>query len=159
MPIKGWHEGERAVHTQLGFTDAVKTSYKHTTDYMPEQHQVFHTSNVPFFPVTILDETGRPWGSIFAGKGGEIGFVKSPDESSLDMDLVTWEGDPLLGMVKGWNRGGDKVLMAGIGVELSSRRRNKFAGWIESFSIDENDTTNVHLKIHVDSALGYVHIA
>ena len=125
---------------------------------MPERHQVFHTYNVPFFPVTILDEIGRPWGSIFAGKGGEIGFVKSPDESSLDMDLVIWEGDPLLGMVNGWNRGEYKALMAGIGVELSSRRRNKFAGWIESFSVDENDTTNVHLQMHVDSALGYVYV-
>ena len=87
-----------------------------------------------------------------------MGFVKSPYESSLDMDLVTWEGDPLLGIVNGWNRREDNVLVAGIGVELSSRRRNKFAGWIESLSVDEDDKTNVHLQMHVNNALGYVYV-
>lgn len=154
--IKGWHQGERAVHTKLGFADEVRMSYKATKTYMSEQHQVFHTSNVPFFPATILDEGGRPWGSVFAGKGGEIGFVKSPNETSLSMDLVTWEGDPLLRIIRGW--GDDEILVSGIGVELSTRRRNKFAGQIESFSLDRCDEASVHLEMKVDSALGFVQI-
>lgn len=121
---------------------------------MPEQHQTFHTSNVPFFPVTLLDEIGRPWGSIFVGKGGEIGFVKSSNETSLSMDLASWEGDPLLRIAGGWRD--EKALMAGIGVELSTRRRNKLAGRIESFSLDKNNTTGVHLEMHVNSTLGFV---
>lgn len=44
--------------------------------------------------------------------------------------------------------------MAGIGVELSTRRRNKLAGRIESFSLDKNNTTGVHLEMHVNSAVG-----
>jgi len=155
--LKGWHQGERILHSKLGFGNEVRMSYTHISSYMPEQHRAFHTSNIPFIPVTILDEDGRPWGSVFAGKEGEIGFVKSSDEYSMSMDLATWEGDPLLSGLRG--RKGEKgtVLVAGIGIELSTRRRNKFAGWIESFSI-ENNLTDVHLKMHVNQALGFVQV-
>ena len=130
-------------------------SYTYISSYMPEQHRVFHTSNVPFFPVTILDKSGRPWGSVFAGKGGKIGFVKSPDEGSMSMDLASWEGDPLLENLKNRKDEEGRMLVAGIGIELSTRRRNKFAGWIESSPV-ENSTTDVHLELHVSQSLGFV---
>lgn len=155
--LKGWHRGERALHHKLGFGDEVRMSYTLISSYMPEQHRVFHTSNLPFIPVTVLDESGRPWGSVFAGKGGEIGFVKSPDECSMSMDLALWEGDPLLKNLGGRKDEKGRVLVAGIGIELSTRRRNKFAGWIESSSV-ENNTTDVHLKMHVNQAIGFVRI-
>ena len=132
-------------------------NYTYISSYMPEQHRVFYTSNLPFIPATILDESGRPWGSIFAGKGGEIGFVKSPDESSMSMDLVSWEGDPLLKYLGVRKDEKGRVLVAGIGIEISTRRRNKFAGWIENSSVEEN-ATNVHLKVHVNQAIGLVRI-
>jgi hypothetical protein len=155
--LKGWHRGERAIQRKLGFGDEVRMSYAMVGSYMSEQHRVFHTSNIPFIPVTILDESGRPWGSVFAGKGGEIGFVRSPDERSMSMDLVSWEGDPLLENLGGRKDEKGRVLVAGIGIELSTRRRNKFAGWIESSST-KHDATDVHLKLHVNQALGYVQI-
>jgi len=127
--------------------------YTSIGSYMPEQHRVFHTSNIPFLPVTILDESGRPWGSVFAGRGGEIGFIESPDESSMRMDLASWEGDPLLRNLGDQKDEKGRVLMAGIGVELSTRRRNKFAGWIESSSVNAD---NVHLKVHVNQVIGFV---
>ena len=130
-------------------------SYTYISSYMPEQHRVFHTSNIPFFPVTILDGSGRPWGSVFAGKGGEIGFVKSPDECSMLMDLASWEGDPILENLGGRKDENGRILVAGIGIELSTRRRNKFAGWIESSSV-ENSSTDVHLELHVNQSLGFV---
>jgi len=129
-------------------------SYTYISSYLPEQHRAFHTSNVPFFPVTILDESGRPWGSVFAGKGGETGFVKSPDEGSMTMDLASWEGDPLLENLRNQKDEKGKMLVAGIGIELSTRRRNKFAGWIESSPI-ENGVTDVHLELHVNQSLGF----
>jgi len=153
--LKGWHQGERAIQHKLGFGDAVRMNYTGVSSYMPEQHRVFHTSNTPFIPVTILDESGRPWGSVFTGKGGEIGFVRSSDESSMAFDLVSWEGDPLLRDLKGRKDEKGRVLVAGIGIELPTRRRNKFAGWIESSSIGSN-STDVHLKMHVSQALGFV---
>lgn len=151
--LKGWHQGERALQGKLGFGDAVRMNYTYITSYMPEQHRVFHTSNIPFIPVAILDEDGRPWSSVFAGKAGEVGFVKSSDEYSMSIDLVTWEGDPLLRGLKGRRDEIGRVLMAGVGVELSTRRRNKFAGWVESSSIDGS---SVHLNIHVNQAVGCV---
>lgn len=153
--IKGWHQGERALQSKLGFNDAVRMSYTYITPQMPEQHRVFHTSKLPFIPVTILDESGRPWGSVFAGKGGEIGFVKSVDESSMSMELASWEGDPLLRNLDGRKDEEGRLLLAGIGVELSTRRRNKFAGWIESSSVAKN-ATDVCLKVRVTQAIGFV---
>lgn len=123
--------------------------------YLPEQHRAFHTTNLPFIPVTILDESGRPWGSIFTGKGGEIGFAKSPDEFSMSMDLVLWEGDPLLKNLGGRKDERGRVLLAGIGIELPTRRRNKFAGWIEKSSLGDN-TTDVHLELRVNQTVGFV---
>ena len=130
-------------------------NYTYISSYMPEQHRVFHTSNLPFIPVTILDKSGRPWGSVFAGKGGKIGFVKSSNERSMSMDLETWEGDPLLRNLECQKDEEGRVLVAGIGIELSTRRRNKFAGWIDSSSIKGN-TTDVHLEIQVNQAIGSV---
>jgi len=127
--------------------------YTSIGSYMPEQHRVFHVSNISFLPVTILDESGRPWGSVFVGRGGEVGFIESPDESSMRMDLASWEGDPLLMNLGGQKDEKGRVLMAGIGIELSTRRRNKFAGWIESSSVN---TTDVHLKVYVGQVIGFV---
>lgn len=154
--LKGWHQGERTIQSKLGFGDEIRMSYTLNRSYMPEQHRAFHTSNIPFIPVTTLDENGRPWGSVITGKGGEVGFVKSADERSLPMDWVPWEGDPLLRNLGGqWKDEKGRVLAAGIGIELSTRRRNKFAGWIESSSVG-NSTADVHLKMHVNQALGFV---
>lgn len=156
--IKGWHQGERAIQYKLGFGDEVRMRYTSVRPYMPEQHRVFHTSNLPFIPMTILDKSGRPWGSVFAGKGGEIGFVKSSDEVSMSMDLVSWKGDPLLRNLRDRRKGKKgRALVAGIGIELPTRRRNKFAGWIQSSSIASN-TTDVHLKMHINQTLGFVKI-
>ena len=107
--------------------------------------------------MTILDESDRPWGSVFAGKGGEIGFVKSSDEVSMSMDLVSWKGDPLLRNLRDRKDEKGRALVAGIGIELPTRRRNKFAGWIQSSSI-ANNTTDVHLKLHINQTLGFVKI-
>ena len=128
--------------------------YTHISSYMPERHRVFRTSNVPFFPVTILDESGRPWGSVFAGKGGETGFVKSPDEGSMSMDLASWEGDPLLENLRGQK---GRMLVAGIGIELPTRRRNEFAGWAESSPV-KSSATDFHLEMHVNQSLGFVSV-
>jgi len=57
--------------------DEVRMIYTYINPYMPEKYRVFHTSNIPFLPVTILGESGRPWGSIFAGKEGKTRFVRS----------------------------------------------------------------------------------
>lgn len=121
------------------------------------EHQEFHTTRLPFIPVTTLDSEGRPWGSIFAGAQGKPGFIESPDDYTISMDLALWVGDPFVRNFKLWTgQDGEKILVAGIGIEFPTRRRNKFAGSIKEVSADLE-----HLKfgitVDVNQAIGYRH--
>lgn len=135
--LNGWHPGELAIQRKLGFADAVRDHWSIVGNFMPEQHRIFHTSNLPFIPVTILDDKGRPWASIVSGSTGSIGFVKSPDAQTLSVFARLWEGDPLLDSIRTWislkgrqDITSERFLTAGLGIEFLTRRRNKFAGHI-----------------------------
>ncbi|KAI0059565.1 hypothetical protein BV25DRAFT_1860144 [Artomyces pyxidatus] len=155
--LRGWHPGEVAIQRKLAFDQASATSWMHITNYMDEQHRVFHTTRLPFIPVTTLDADGRPWTSILAGADGKPGFVRSPNETQLVIKARAWDGDPwvenLEPLLSGQRRGEDeKILAAGIGIEFSTRRRNKFAGWItEARKAGERD---YQLELHVNQAIG-----
>ena len=134
--LHGWHPGELTIQRRLGFANAVTDGWSRISNFMPEQHRLFHTSDLPFIPITTLDEEGRPWASIVAGPTGELGFVKSPDSRTLSIHTRLWEGDPLSDTAKVWvdQKGRkptrERFLTAGLGIEFSTRRRNKFAGSI-----------------------------
>ena len=136
MPgISGWHPGETTIQAKLGFATAVSPSWRAIENQMREQHRIFHTSNLPFIPVTVIDRDGRPWAGIAAGKDGEIGFVRGPDLKTLVFGVRVWKGEPLGELLSDWVDGtgsvtGERELMAGLGIEFSTRRRNKFAGFI-----------------------------
>ncbi|KAJ5898770.1 hypothetical protein N7495_003514 [Penicillium taxi] len=156
--LHGWHPGEITIQRKLGFDKAVTNSWSHIRDFMPDQHRLFYTSNLPFIPITTLDEEGRPWASIVAGTAGELGFVKSPDSRTLSIHTRLWEGDPFLNTAKAWiDQGHQKVLSerfltAGIGIELSTRRRNKFAGPIRS--VQRLTDSDYQINVEVIEAMG-----
>ncbi|KAJ5387001.1 hypothetical protein N7509_009542 [Penicillium cosmopolitanum] len=136
VALHGWHPGEVAIQRHLGFADAVSDSWPIVARSMPDQHRLFHTSNLNFIPVTTIDKHGRPWASIMAGPGGEIGFVTSPSRQTLSIVARLWDGDPILETVAAWMKDSgiyetDSHLIAGLGIEFSTRRRNKFAGRID----------------------------
>lgn len=147
--LHGWHRGERAIQEKLGFAEAVTMAYTLIKGEMPDQHREFHTTRLPFIPVVTLDAQGRPWTSIFAGHSGEPGFASSPTPSRLDMDIRVWNGDPFLENAKLFD--GKRMLIAGIGIEFSTRRRNKFAGYITHM---EQLGDTFHLKTIVNEAIG-----
>ena len=128
--VAGWHHGERAIQKKLGFDGPATYGWKMIKAEMPEQHRTFHTTRLPFIPVTSLDDRGRPWGSILAGAEGNLGFASSTSLTSLDFHTRLWDGDPFLENIK--SRTDSGMLIAGIGVEFSTRRRNKFAGYVTS---------------------------
>lgn len=132
--LNGWHKGERAIQEKLGFREAVSQSWTQIEGEMPEQHRNFYSKCLPFIPVTTLDSMGRPWSSILAGPGGEIGWASSETYDRLFMRAVVWDGDPLKANADYHTHVGSqrKMLIAGIGVEFSTRRRNKFAGSVEA---------------------------
>jgi hypothetical protein len=157
--LNGWHKGERAIQQKLGFHGAVSQSWTQIAGEMPEQHRRFHSMSLPFIPVTTLDSMGRPWSSILAGSGGEIGWVSSETYDQLSMRVKVWDGDPLKANAEYYATSTDgsqkKMLIAGIGVEFSTRRRNKFAGWVKAI---EEQGALFDICTSVNQAIGYVNI-
>lgn len=157
--LHAWHPGEVAVQRRLGFADAVSHRWRNITNYMPEQHRLFHTHNLHFIPITTIDAHGRPWASIVAGPTGDIGFVKSPNHQALSITARLWDGDPLGDTAAAWIAreppdvdASERFLTAGLGIEFSTRRRNKFAGRIEDVSQAGNSC--IQFDINVNEALG-----
>ncbi|EKM50229.1 uncharacterized protein PHACADRAFT_188542 [Phanerochaete carnosa HHB-10118-sp] len=147
--LQGWHRGERSIQQKLGFAGPMSMAYTWIDGEMDEQHREFHTTRLPFIPVTTLDNQHRPWTSIFAGSTGEPGFVSSPSWNRLDMEIKVWEGDPFWENHEHFD--GEKMLAAGIGIELSTRRRNKFAGHIFAMRQKKDQ---FRLKLIVNQAIG-----
>ncbi|KAJ5324649.1 hypothetical protein N7476_003249 [Penicillium atrosanguineum] len=156
--LHGWHPGELSIQRKLGFANAVTDGWSRISNFMPEQHRLFHTSNLPFIPIATLDEEGRPWASIVAGPTGEVGFVKSPDSQTLSIHTRLWEGDPLLDTAKAWidqkrrKAPRERFLTAGLGIEFSTRRRNKFAGTIRG--VRRWSDSEYQIDVDVIEALG-----
>lgn len=152
--LNGWHRGERIIRKKLGFdkTPGVADAWSWIEGEMPEQHSTFYTTRLHFLPVCILDEEGRPWSSVLAGKGGKIGFVRHPRYNTLAIQAQLWEGEPFKKYLKAVEQNQGSTLIAGIGVEISTRRRNKFAGHILK-EVVKGDTVN--LELVVNEAIGF----
>ena len=151
-PINGWHEGERSIQQKMGYAGVMSQAWTRIAPEMPEEHQVFYTTRLPFIPVTTIDDKQRPWSSILAGPDGQPGFATSRHAGELTLNAHVWEGDPFPQNVAAASSGGP-VLIAGIGVEFSTRRRNKFAGYIETL---ETDGPTLRVRSVVNEAIGYV---
>ncbi|KAJ5088912.1 hypothetical protein N7456_012528 [Penicillium angulare] len=157
--LEGWHPGQITLQHRFGFADAVSDRWTNVAKFMPEQHRIFHTSNLRLIPITTFDEDGRPWASILTGERGSIGFIKSPDPQRLMITAHLWDGDPFRDTASAWKKGGlstrgnaDRFLTAGLGIEFSTRRRNKFAGQI--MGIYQLTESTWKLEINVNQALG-----
>lgn len=146
----GWHAGELAIQQRLGFAPAVRMAWEVISDELPPEHRTFHSTRLHFLPLTTLDHEGRPWVSILAPTDGmpDTGWVTSPSRRELTVRCRLSEGDPIKENIV---EAGD-FLVAGLGVELSTRRRNKFAG--AAVAIVEEDELSMHIR--VDEALGNV---
>ncbi|KZV92281.1 hypothetical protein EXIGLDRAFT_614631 [Exidia glandulosa HHB12029] len=143
---RSWHPGELAIQRRLGYDEAMAGIWAAVDPFMPEQHQIFHATRLHFLPLAVLDDRGRPWTGIACGPDGQRGFVHVRNESSVRIDALTWPGDPLheFQLDPG-------ALVAGLGIEVSTRRRNKFAGHIMS-SLRRDG--GLLLDLNVDQALG-----
>lgn len=157
--LNGWHKGERTIQEKLGFHGAVSQSWTQIQGELPEQHRNFYSTCLPFIPITTLDSMGRPWSSILAGPDGEIGWASSETYDQLSMRAKVWDGDPLKANadyhVNTTDASQRKMLIAGIGVQFSTRRRNKFAGLVKTI---ENQGGLLDICTSVDEAIGYFQI-
>jgi len=79
-------------------------------------------------------------------------FISSPTDVSLTVRAHLWPGDPIIQNFRSAQlHHGKPPLISGIGVEVSSRRRNKFGGHISDVSFQDLD---VDLTLTVTQALG-----
>lgn len=115
---------------------------------LPMQHRLFHARNIAFLPLAIKDADGRVWTSLLA-RDGVPGFIDSPDPSHLDIEAKIWRGDPAARVFSGPQQR-EGQLVAGVGVELNSRRRNKFAGLA---SVTRHEDI-LKLSVSITEALG-----
>ena len=154
--VNGWHHGEEMIHEKLGLSDVTRMSYLTIQSFLPEQHQTFYSHNLHFMPLTTLDSQGRPWVSLLSGTDGKPGFIQSPTEAKLVMDLKLWPGDPFIRNLELEDPSSiehsKKILSAGIGIEFSTRRRNKFAGRIDG--IRKTSELTYQIQLSVNQAIG-----
>ncbi|RXW14497.1 hypothetical protein EST38_g11357 [Candolleomyces aberdarensis] len=157
--LNGWHPGERAMQHKMGYDKApgVGEMWRYIYGEMTDQHRKFHTSNLHFLPVVTLDKAGRPWSSILTGEDGTIGWITPAQRaaSTLVLRPRVWEGDPFWENTDQFDArdDGEGMLIAGIGVEVSTRRRNKLAGKIKR--LERNDESRkIMFDVRVDEATG-----
>ena len=115
-----FHAGEKAVQERLGVSDIEDWARKVVRDHLPDEHRAFHTA-LPYLVVAARDEAGRPWVSLLCGRNG---FITSPDPGALVIDAAPGLGDAL---AHAFVPGADIGIL---GIELSSRRRNRLNGRI-----------------------------
>ncbi len=121
-----YHGGEIAVQEQAGVRKVADRLSQMIRPFMPDQHRAFFEM-LPFVVVGLTDERGRPWSTLCAG---DPGFIRSPDDVTLRITSA-----PLLARELGLQvRSGDKIGL--LGIELSTRRRNRMNGVIADAGAD-----------------------
>lgn len=135
-----FHEGERRlqarVHPALPGRMA-RTAEVALRDFMPEQHREFF-SLLPTLIFGSVDDHGRPWASMLAGRPG---FVTSPDPVTLQVNARPAPGDPLAQALR------QNAQVGILGLQPETRRRNRMNGRV-TFLQDGGFT------IHVEQSFG-----
>ena len=118
-----FHAGEQTIQSLAGVRDRMERKGRAVIrDYMPEQHQAFFAA-LPFMVVGLADQNGHPWATTLSGPPG---FMHSVDERRLAIKAWLDPGDPLHSCIR------DDASIGGLGIELSTRRRNRINGRIEN---------------------------
>jgi len=120
QPPNPFHAGELEAQARAGAGDVAAWAGGFIRDHMPAQHRDFYTS-LPFLVMAGADAAGQTWVTLVAGAEG---FITSPDAKSLSLDTQIAPADPL---AAAFEAGTD---IGVVGIELHSRRRNRFSGHI-----------------------------
>jgi predicted pyridoxine 5'-phosphate oxidase superfamily flavin-nucleotide-binding protein len=122
-----FHPGEQQAQERMGVRDKLeKIGRKHIRDHLPDQHRAFYAT-LPFVLLGTVDEHGRPWASLVAGRPG---FMSSPDPRRLEIASQPLFGDPLNGTL---TPGGEVGLL---GIQPETRRRNRMTGRVNAAGRD-----------------------
>ena len=129
-----FHTGEQTIQSLAGVRDLMERKGRAVIrDYMPEQHRAFFAA-LPFLVVGLADQNGHPWATTLSGPPG---FMNSAEENLLAIKAWVDPGDPLHSCIR------DGAPIGGLGIELSTRRRNRINGRIENCIIGEGFSIRV----------------
>jgi predicted pyridoxine 5'-phosphate oxidase superfamily flavin-nucleotide-binding protein len=129
-----FHAGEQTIQSLAGVRDRIELRGRAVIrDYMPEQHRAFFAA-LPFMVVGLADQNGHPWATTLSGPPG---FMNSAEENLLAIKAWLDPGDPLHSCIQ------DGAPIGGLGIELSTRRRNRVNGRIENCVIGEGFSIRV----------------
>ena len=118
-----FHAGEQTIQALAGVRDRMELRGRAVIrDYMPEQHRAFYAA-LPFMVVGLADQNGHPWATTLSGPPG---FMNSADQNLLTIKAWPDPDDPLRSCIR------DGAPVGGLGIELSTRRRNRINGRIEN---------------------------
>ncbi|KAK0739125.1 hypothetical protein B0T21DRAFT_382239 [Apiosordaria backusii] len=158
--VKGWHDGERAVHTLLRVPTS---SRENPTNVGLSRSHGDRVSASPLIAIGALDDQGRPWTSIW---GGKRNFARQISQDRLVMaSLVDESHDPVIKSL-GLDRladgelgqtSGDKAISA-LSIDLESRDRVKLAGKMVVGALvrrpNSEAVSEVQLGFQVEESLG-----
>ena len=116
-----FHRGETEIQSRLGIQETIeKLGRRMIRDRIPQKNLDFF-ARLPLLTIGSVDESGRPWASVLAGKPG---FVRATDDRTLAVRARPVYGDPL-----------NKTLSAGadigaLGLDFETRGRFRVNGMI-----------------------------
>jgi predicted pyridoxine 5'-phosphate oxidase superfamily flavin-nucleotide-binding protein len=116
-----FHEGEQRVQARVGVRERIERMGRMgVRDFLSAEHREFF-EDLPFLVVGSADAAGAVWASLLVG---EPGFVQAPTPRSLHVLVQPLPSDPLAANL----RVGAPLGL--LGIELSTRRRNRANGRI-----------------------------
>jgi len=137
--LSPFHRGEHELQARIGQREKLEAIGKRVVrSYMPDQHREFFTK-LPFMIIGSVDKEGWPWASILPARPG---FITSPTPTSLEIKNWTIKGDPL---AESLNKAENPLGF--VGIELSTRRRNRVNGRVASSQKDR-------ITVEIDQSFG-----
>lgn len=116
-----YHSGEQELQARLNRRQRQEDLGRRLhRPYLLEQHRSFF-AQLPFVAAGSVDDHGWPWASFLFGNPG---FVSSPDDRTLVIESEPVVGDPLAANLA------ERRPLGLLGIELSTRRRNRANGVI-----------------------------
>jgi predicted pyridoxine 5'-phosphate oxidase superfamily flavin-nucleotide-binding protein len=129
-----FHAGEQKIQSLADVRDRIELKGRAVIrDYMPEQHRTFF-GGLSFFVVGLADQNGHPWATTLSGPPG---FMNSAEVNLLAINAWLDPDDPLHSCIQ------DGAPIGGLGIELSTRRRNRVNGRVENCSVGQGFSIRV----------------
>lgn len=122
-----WHEGELRLQRRVGAVEKMEDlGRRFVRDHLTDQHREFFPQ-LPFVVLGAVDPAGDVWATL---RAGQPGFLSAPDPTHLHLALPREPSDPAdAGMDDG-----DAIAL--LGIQLSTRRRNRMNGTIARAGAD-----------------------